>query len=210
MHNRHHHHHFGRSGGGPFGDPFRGRGGRGRGGPDGSEFGGGSGRRPGHGPDSDGRGRRRRLFDGEQLRLMILALIGEEDRHGYELIRALDERSGGVYAPSPGMVYPLLALLADEGLIAEVDSQSSRKSFTLTEEGKALRDRTNEEAKLLFTRLGALAESRRHVDSEPARRAMHNLRSALVGRLSRDDVTSETVFEAVALIDSVAQAIERL
>lgn len=158
----------------------------------------------------EGGGRRRRLFDGDQLRLMIIALIAQQPRHGYELIRAFADRSGEAYAPSPGMVYPLLAMLTDEGLIAETETQGARKSFTLTPEGLALRDARKDEANALLQKLAVLADGRRHADSEPARRAMHNLRSALIARLSRDDADSETVFRAVALIDSTTQAIERL
>lgn len=166
----------------------------------------GEGREFGH----EGGGRRRRLFDGEQLRLMILALVAEQPRHGYELIRAFTERSSGAYTPSPGMIYPLLALLADEGLIAEVEAAGARKSFTLTPDGSALRDASKAEADGLLRRLATLADIRRHVDSEPARRAMHNLRTALIARLTREDADSDTLFRAVALIDGTTQAIERL
>ncbi|NWM55099.1 PadR family transcriptional regulator, partial [Escherichia coli] len=52
------------------------------------------------------RGGRRRMFDGTELRLILLKLIEEQPRHGYDLIREIEERSGGAYAPSPGVVYP--------------------------------------------------------------------------------------------------------
>lgn len=158
----------------------------------------------------EGGGRRRRLFDSDQLRLMIVALIAEQPHHGYEIIRAFTERSGGAYTPSPGMIYPLLAMLADEGLIAEVEAPGARKSFMLTPDGSALRDASLTEANALLERLATLADRRRHADSEPARRAMHNLRMALVARLTREDTDSETLFRAVELIDSTTQAIERL
>ena len=118
---------------------------------------------------------------------MALHLIGEEPRHGYDLIRALSERSGGAWAPSPGMVYPLLTLLAEMGLIAEDAQEGSRKRFALTEAGVAERD-----------------------NPAPVRRAVHNLRAVLIERMGREDATPETVFEAAALIDATAQAIERL
>ena len=56
-----------------------------------------------------GRGRRK-MFDGAELRLILLALIGEQPRHGYDLIKAIEERSGGAYAPSPGVVYPTITM----------------------------------------------------------------------------------------------------
>ena len=67
-----------------------------------------------------GRGRRaRRMFESGELRLVLLKLIADEPRHGYDLIRAIEELTGGEYAPSPGVVYPTLTLLQDMGLIEE-------------------------------------------------------------------------------------------
>ena len=173
---------------------------------------GGHGRRHGHHGEGrgGGGGRRRRLFDGEGLRLMALHLIGEEPRHGYDLIRALSERSGGAWAPSPGMVYPLLTLLAEMGLIAEDAQEGSRKRFALTEAGVAERDKAADETQRLLARLDGLASEAARVDPAPVRRAVHNLRAVLIERMGREDATPETVFEAAALIDATAQAIERL
>ena len=73
-----------------------------------------------------GRGRRR-MFDGAQLRLLLLKLIADEPRHGYSLIKAIEELSGGDYAPSPGVVYPTLNLMVDEGLVAQADEEGGRR-----------------------------------------------------------------------------------
>ena len=61
----------------------------------------------------------RRMFESGELRLVLLKLIAEQPRHGYDLIRAIEEMTGGEYAPSPGVVYPTLTLLQDMGLIEE-------------------------------------------------------------------------------------------
>jgi DNA-binding PadR family transcriptional regulator len=155
-------------------------------------------------------GRRRRQFDGEELRTLILGLIAERARHGYDLIRALSERSGGAYAPSPGMVYPLLQMLADQGLVEDSSEGQARKSFALTDAGMAEWQARTAEAEALFARLDAMASQAERTDAEPVRRAMHNLRSVVIARLGRDDADKETLFAAVALIDGAAQAIERL
>ena len=63
--------------------------------------------------------RPQRMFEGGELRLVLLKLIADEPRHGYDLIRAIEELTGGEYAPSPGVVYPTLTLLQDMGLIEE-------------------------------------------------------------------------------------------
>lgn len=176
-----------------------------------SEF----GRRGGHhGRSGEGRGggggRRRRLFDGDGLRLMALDLIAQEPRHGYDVIRALSERSGGAWAPSPGMVYPLLTLLTDMGLIVEEEQAGARKRFAITSAGQATLAADHEEIARLFARLDGLASEAARVDPAPVRRAMQNLRAVLIERLGRDDAAPETVFEAAALIDGTAQMIERL
>ena len=114
------------------GDPRRGgprHGGRGRGGGwDGEwqagppRFGGGRGR---------GRGRARR----GDIRTAILLLLNESPKHGYELIQVLDERTDGLWKPSPGSIYPALSLLEDEGLIV-ADAATGKRQFTLTDNGR--------------------------------------------------------------------------
>lgn len=141
---------------------------------------------------------------------MALALIGEGVSHGYELIRTFSERSGGAYAPSPGMVYPLLTMLTETGLVEEQGEASGRKSFRLSSQGAAEVTRDAEDAKRLFAKLDALAERQARVDPTPVRRAMQGLKTALMDRLGRDDATPETVFAAVALIDAATRDIERL
>jgi DNA-binding PadR family transcriptional regulator len=83
-----------------------------------------------------GRLRGRRLFDYGALRLMVLGLIGEEPRHGYEIIKVLTDRFQGAYSPSPGSIYPILAQLAEAGMV-EAQVEGTRKLFTLTSEGRA-------------------------------------------------------------------------
>ena len=75
------------------------------------------------------RGRRsKRMFESGELRLVLLKLIADEPRHGYDLIRAIEDLTGGEYAPSPGVVYPTLTLLQDMGLIEEASGEGARKS----------------------------------------------------------------------------------
>jgi hypothetical protein len=85
-------------------------------------------------------GGRRRVFESTELRLVLLALIGEQPRHGYDLIKAIEERSGGSYAPSPGVVYPTLTMLQDMGLIEEQAAEGAKRLFAITDAGQA-RDR---------------------------------------------------------------------
>ncbi len=92
----------------------------------GGSFGGGP---RGGGPGGRGRARR------GQIRTALLALLAEAPMHGYEMIRTLDERSGGRWRPSPGAVYPTLSQLEDEGLI-EANESDGKRVFRLTEPGR--------------------------------------------------------------------------
>ena len=95
----------------------------------------------GEGENGWGGGRRgrtsKRMFEGGELRLVLLKLIADQPRHGYELIKAIEEMTGGEYAPSPGVVYPTLTMLEDMGLIAEKKSKDSKKIYEATDEGRA-------------------------------------------------------------------------
>src|SRR5690349_7546015 len=84
-----------------------------------------------------GRGRRaRRMFEGGELRLVLLKLIADEPRHGYDLIRHIEELTSGSYAPSPGVIYPTLTMLDDMGLIEAQQSDSAKKLFAITAAGR--------------------------------------------------------------------------
>jgi DNA-binding PadR family transcriptional regulator len=124
--------HHGRRGHGPcHNDEDRGeRHGIGR---DGPRWG---GRHRGPGRGGWERGFGGRMFGPGDLRLVLMALIEEKPRHGYDLIKAVEEAFGGAYAPSPGAVYPTLALLEDEGLLT-VAQEGGKRVYTLTDAGKA-------------------------------------------------------------------------
>ena len=83
------------------------------------------------------RGRGGRFFDQGDLRLVILALLAEQPRHGYEIIKAIEERLGGAYAPSPGVVYPTLTWLEELGYAEVQSAQGNRKLYAITAEGRA-------------------------------------------------------------------------
>lgn len=84
-----------------------------------------------------GRGfRASRLVSAADLQLMILALLAEKPRHGYELIKALEERSQGFYTPSPGVIYPALTYLEETGH-AQAEAEGAKKLYSLTEAGQA-------------------------------------------------------------------------
>jgi len=163
------------------------------------------------GGGEEGRGgRRRRVLDSNDLRLVLLKLIADQPRHGYELMRAIEDLTGGAYVPSAGVVYPTLTLLQDMGHIEEAASDGARKAFAVTAEGSEHLASRKEEVEALFARLAALADTRERTDGGPIRRAMQNLKMVLMNKLERESVKSETIHEVAALIDEAAQKIERL
>lgn len=157
-----------------------------------------------------GGGRRGRLFDSGELRLLLLKLIADEPRHGYDLIRAIEERSGGAYAPSPGVIYPTITMLEDMGHIAERPSEGAKRSFAATDEGRAHLADKAEEVAALFARIDALGQMARRSDPTQVRRAMHNLRLVLQQTLGGEELPAETLHAIAGLIDEAAQKIERL
>jgi len=169
----------------------------------------------GNGWESDwgggGRGRgRRRMFDSGELRLVLLKLIADQPRHGYDLIRAVEEMTHGSYAPSPGVVYPTLTMLEDMGLIEETKGKSARKVFAVTKDGEAHLDEKADEVAALFERLEGVGSDQRKAGGAPIKRAVGNLLSALWHRVTREDSDEGTLHKIAAILDEAAQKIERL
>ncbi|HEX6218360.1 MAG TPA: PadR family transcriptional regulator, partial [Sphingomicrobium sp.] len=164
------------------------------------------------GPGGRGRhGRRsKRMFEGGELRLVLLKLIADEPRHGYDCIRAIEELTGGEYAPSPGVVYPTLTLLQDMGFIEEAPGERARKPFQATSEGRDHLDEKAQEVEELFERLEELAPSRTHSAGPAIGRAIKNLMTALSHRVSRDGFDEDLLHEIAAILDEAAQRIERV
>jgi len=153
-------------------------------------------------------GGRRRMFDGDDLRLILLALLEEQPRHGYDLIREIEERTGGAYAPSPGVVYPSLTMLDEMGHIDEVKEEGARKRFEISEAGRAHLAEKREEVESLMARLAALGEHRARNERAPLRRAMASLHMAL--RQAIIDGNDALAHEIVDILDEATRKIERL
>jgi DNA-binding PadR family transcriptional regulator len=188
---RHHHFHGGR-------DEHRGRG------PWGGRMGGLGGHHRGHHRG----GRVGRFLEHGDLRFVVLAMIAEQPRHGYELIKELEDRTGGEYRPSPGVIYPTLSLLEDEGFIRPAVGEAGRKLYEATDEGRAALAANQAGVDAVFGRMAQAAEGS---DSTRPRitRAMTNLGMALQQRLSRRPITPEEIDRIVAMIDDTAVAIEK-
>jgi len=166
-HAMHHHHHFmsrhgmfgggGRRGGGFFGDDEDMRGG-----------------------PMGGRGR---MFGQGDLRLLLLALVEQQPRHGYELIRTIEEMVGGGYSPSPGTVYPTLTMLEELGYAVVEATEGGKKRYAITPEGVTWLDGNRAEVETLMQRMQDNAH-RMHKMNAPndVRQAMHEIKHALFAR----------------------------
>lgn len=146
----------------------------------------------------------------EELRLLLLKLIGDAPSHGYDLIKGVEGLTGGEYAPSPGVVYPTLQYLQDEGLISEMPDDSSRKIFSITDAGREELAGQEKLVEKLVSRLAALGEQGNSSAHRQLHRSMENLRNALRlhhGAGTLDNAMAEKI---VDLIDETARNIERL
>ena len=171
--------------------------------------------RHGHGPFGGWRsrgggfgGREGRMFDGGELRLVILALIAEKPRYGYEIIKELGERVGGDYSPSPGVVYPTLTMLEEMGLATASQDQQGRKLYALTKEGEKVLADNKAQIDAIFARFGD-ADDSRFAGVISVKRAMLNLRATLRLRLRGRAATPEQIQTIVDALDAAAKTIER-
>lgn len=155
-------------------------------------------------------GGRRRVFDGEELKLVLLALLTDGPRHGYDLIRQIEERTGGAYAPSPGIVYPTLTLLDEMDLIEEVKEEGARRRFRITTAGTAWLEERRPQADALLARLEAIGAERNRSDHAPIRRAMINLKLALREAATEAGEDGERAHSIAEILDEAARKIERL
>ena len=153
--------------------------------------------------------RRRRVFDHGDLRFLILQLIAEGPKHGYELIKAIEEKLGGSYSPSPGVIYPTLTLLEDLRYVTVSTRDGSRKCYAITRNGAAHLDANKASVKAIFKRIAAARATAAAAPPPQAVRAMENLKVALSLRLARGPLNEQQIRAVAAAIDAAAVAVER-
>src|SRR6478735_2052479 len=165
-----------------------------------------------HGMRGDGGDMMRagRMLAQGDLRLLALALIAEQPRHGYEIIKVLEERTEGWYAPSPGIVYPTLTYLEEAGYVT-AQADGAKRLYTITAEGRAYLEQNRAFVDAVLERLDAVGErmrSRRGEDdadgprgprvSRLVRAALENLREVAAERLKDNGDTEAKVVEILA------------
>ena len=100
-----------------------------------------------------------RMFEQGDLKYVILQLLDEKPRHGYEIIRALEDRFGGMYSPSAGTVYPTLTLLEDLGYARVTVEEGGKKTYVITDEGRAYLAQNRSAVDDIFDRIGELGSA---------------------------------------------------
>src|SRR5271169_6527903 len=160
------------------------------------------------GRDADDLMRARRMLAQGDLRLIALALIAEAPRHGYEIIKLLEEKTADWYSPSPGIVYPTLTYLEEAGYVT-ASTEGSKKLYTITDEGKAYLDANRDIIKVVLDRLTALGERvgrwRRAARGERGEQlpplveaAFNHLRETVSKRLESDAEAESRLVEILA------------
>jgi len=176
-------------------------------------FGPGSGRGGRHGKGGGDFMRARRMLAQGDLKLIALALIAEQPRHGYEIIKLLEDKTAGWYSPSPGIVYPTLTYLEEAGYVTG-QADGSKKLFTITEEGRAYLGENRDFVDAVLERLAAVGERmagmRRRFGGDEAddeqtgglpmlvKAAIENLREVAAKRLADDRDAEPKIVEALA------------
>jgi Transcriptional regulator PadR-like family len=137
-------------------------------------------------------------------------MIAEAPRHGYELMRAIEERMGGTYSPSPGVIYPTLSWLEDMGY-ARVEADGGRKRYAITDEGTAFLTANRAAVDEMQSRIGTSRDAGGRYSGVPAPvvRGMENLKLALRLRLRQGPVDPKAAEQIAATLDAAAQAVER-
>jgi DNA-binding PadR family transcriptional regulator len=163
----------------------------------------------GHRRRRGGRRHHGRIFDHGDLRFVVLRLIADGPRHGYEIIKEIEEKLGGSYSPSPGVVYPTLTLLEELGYATVTTGDSTKKLYAITPEGSAHLAASKATVDAIFERIAEVRAAHGEGPAPQIVRAMENLKLALRLRLARGPLTDEQKHAVAAALDAAAVAIER-
>ncbi len=150
-----------------------------------------------------------RFFAHGDLRLVILQLVAEKPRHGYEIIKEIEERVAGAYTPSPGVIYPTLTLLEELGHVTVSPGEGAKKLHDITEEGRAFLAANRPALDGILARMTEASRTRGGGPAPQIVRAMENLKLALRMRLANGPLTAEQVTVVAAALDAAAVAVER-
>lgn len=164
------------------------------------------GGRPRGGP----RRRGGRMFEQGDLKFVILRLLAEKPRHGYEIIKELEERSGGTYSPSPGTVYPTLVMLEDLGFARAKPEESGKKIYEITDEGRAHLEQHGGTVDDIFERMARVVEGFFDAPMGEIHGAFRRVGKAAYGTATRNVRDPELLGRIREILDRAAREIDGL
>lgn len=165
-----------------------------------------------------------RLLGGGDLRLAVLLLLAEEPRHGYDLIKAIEDKSAGVYSPSPGVIYPALTYLEEAGY-AESHAEGNKKTYAITDAGRTYLDENRTDAEAILEGLSHIGKRAEFMRAKLRERREHRadrdipgvlpevnaarkaLKAAIAGAIESNEDTQKKLAE---ILRSAASEIDRL
>jgi DNA-binding PadR family transcriptional regulator len=150
------------------------------------------------------------MFDAGDIRLVVLKLLSEQPSYGYQLIKTLEQRLAGGYTPSPGVIYPTLTMLEEEGLVTVSATEGNKKVYALTPEGQATLEENLPRIEELFGRLEHASRDFERGRSPELMRALFELHGAVRARVSRDTVTQEQIEKIAQVIEAAAKAVDEI
>jgi DNA-binding PadR family transcriptional regulator len=149
------------------------------------------------------------MFDAGDVRLVVLKLLSEQPGYGYQLIKTMEQRLAGGYTPSPGVIYPTLTMLEEEGL-ASVSSEGSKKVYSVTPQGMHYLQTHEVRVKVLFERLEEAGKCFQRGRSPELMKAFKNLHDAVKARMLRGNVTPEQISRMAEAMNAAARTIDDL
>jgi len=162
-----------------------------------------------HGRRGGPEGRSGRFFDHGDLRYVLLQFISDKPRHGYELIKAIEEQFGGMYSPSPGVIYPTLTLLEELGHVRAESAAGTKRLYSITDDGVAFLAANRALVDAILARMGEASRAYGGGPAPEILRAMHNLKLALRIRLGRGPLDAEQVRRITTVLDHAVAEIEQ-
>ena len=156
------------------------------------------------------RGRMGRMFEQGDLKYVILRLLEEKPRHGYEIIKELEDRFGGAYSPSPGTVYPTLTMLEDLGYAKAAQDEGGRKVYEITPEGSAYLKEHSATVDSIFDRIARFMEGFLDTPMMDVNAAFRRVARSTYGRASKN-VNDRTKLQRIKeILERAAAELEQL
>lgn len=161
-------------------------------------------------PHHHGGGRRQRFFGHGELRLVILYLLSSNASHGYELIKAIETLTQGNYTPSPGVIYPTLDYLQEQGFISISDEENGRRTIAITSQGQRWLEESQAQIAQIQERIRIRNVGYQLRRNPQMKRALENFKAVLDLRVNQEALSAAQLKQIIGIIDRAALDISQL